>query len=86
MENGWTPTRIDMDEPIEVTDVKSAMETIFNLDEAYLWFKNAEGREHYIFFVRGNSPEELISDWNFSGNGSDSFGAIMDAFNPEDAI
>lgn len=88
-ENGWTPCEIgnfDHPEDYPITDMKSAMEMIFNLDEAYIYFKNDAGRKHYVFFVRGNSPEELISDWSYARNEDDSFNAVMEAFNPEEAI
>lgn len=89
MENGWTPCAMDnLDHPEDnpVNDLKSAMELIFNLDEARLMFKNDKGRRHYVFFVRGNSPEELISDWSYAHNEDDNFNTVMQAFEPEMAF
>lgn len=47
-------------------DTKSAMEAIFNLDEARVYMRDTEGRDvGHIYFVRGNSPEEVVSDWSW---------------------
>lgn len=58
---GWTPEReLTEDEP--TPDAKAVMELVFNLDESRVRFTKGEARG-WVFFVRGNSPEEILSDY-----------------------
>ena len=83
-DQGWTPFNLfDSEEDCPVTDMKSAMELIFNLDESWLDFRNADGAEHRVFLVLGNGVD-VIADWNYSGQGTDNFDAAMNAFDPEE--
>jgi hypothetical protein len=43
-----------------------AMEEITSVDSAWLFVKDSKGEDHGVFFVLGNSPEEVASDWNTS--------------------
>lgn len=71
----------------------ATMELVFNLDEASVRFipaadkalsaKERASREHGVYIVRGNSPEELVSDYSFSEGDEDGFGAAMGAFDAE---
>lgn len=67
----------------EATDTKSAMETIFNLDEARVYMVDAAGKEvGHLYFVRGNSPEEVLSDWSWKksqGEDPKGFNKTLDA-------
>lgn len=73
----------DGDELNECADMKSAMELIFNLDEAWLNMEKPElDTEHTIFLVMGNGLE-IISDWSFNKGDADGFDAAMEAFDAE---
>lgn len=85
----------DSDTETRVADVKAAAELVFDLDEASVRFmpkfdangvankRNARSEWHGVLIVLGNSPEELISDWNYFQDDRDGFGAAMDAFDAE---
>lgn len=82
---GWTPYELyDGETRAPVTDAKSAMELIFNLDDAWLYFRNAHGRTHWVRLVLGNGCD-LISDYSYARPGSgDGFDTAMQTFKPED--
>lgn len=68
---------------------KSAMELIFNLDEASLRFvRKTDTRKgnaadwHGVLLILGNG-EDIISDWNFYDGDRDGFNAAMEAFDSE---
>ena len=71
----------DGEEEIETTDLKEAMEHIFNLDESHIYFKSPAGQKHWIFLVHGNGVD-IISDYGVP-KVSDGFDEAMDAFDPE---
>lgn len=84
LDHGFVPFRVfDGEEFTLVTDAKSAMELIFNLDEASLRFtpkdKQRTGAEHGVLLVLGNG-EDIISDWNYSKDDGDGFNKAMEAF------
>jgi hypothetical protein len=60
-----------------------AMELIFNLDYANLYFKNKQGNFHYVSLSMGEGTD-MISDWSYSHDDADGFGAAMDKFDTED--
>ena len=81
---GWKVYAVDDDdEATLVQDGKSAMELIFNLDDALLTFVNADDITHGVRLVLGNGID-MISDWGFSEGDPDGFRAAMQAFNTED--
>jgi hypothetical protein len=84
--NGWKPVDVEegYDEATKVASPLEAMELIFNLDDAHVTFQNEAGATHTVYLVRGNSPEEVVSDWTFSSKkGTDNFGSVMDSFDAE---
>jgi hypothetical protein len=82
-EAGWKVQGVhDGDEFTECSDAKAAMELIFNLDDAGLYFEK-DGSEHRVLLISGNGTD-MIGDWNYSLNDSDGFNAAMEAFDTED--
>lgn len=90
--NGFVPYRMDDgDEVIPTRSKKTAMEELFNRDDAYLFlrhkhdrgFAGHEGsvRTVWVRFVFGNELD-IISDYNATNHRG--FQDIMDKFNPED--
>lgn len=87
----------DGDEETIVATKQEAMELVFNLDEASVRFMprvNASGAVngrgkgshrtwHGVLIVLGNSPEEIVSDWNYFEDDRDGFDVVMEAFNSE---
>jgi len=83
-EHGWRPCKLwDREEITPVTDTKSAMELIFDLDESWLYFRNDAGKEHWVFLVGGNGID-LITDYSYARAGTDTFEAAMESFKPDD--
>jgi hypothetical protein len=72
----------DGDSETLVTDTKSAMELIFNLDDCYVYFEGKEARTHWVRLVMGNSGWDVINDYT-CGN---KFGTVMDAFDGEEYL
>jgi len=75
----------DGEKTTRTRDAKSAMELIFNLDEASLRFFKSErfaAGWHGVLLVLGNG-EDIVSDWNYFADDRDGFNAAMDAFNVE---
>lgn len=71
------------DEGFERCDgMKSAMEMIFGVCEAWLRVSKDGKKMRTIYLVLGNGVD-IISDWNYSEGDADGFNAAMDAFNPE---
>ena len=79
---GWNVHQVfDGEEDTLVSDTKSAMELLFNLDEATLRFKKGHAT-HGIYLVFGNGIE-LIADWFYSTGDVDGFNAVVDAFDAQ---
>lgn len=79
---GWTPCGVyDGDDRTAVTDTRSAMELLFNLDDAHLFFRKG-GNEHWVRLVFGNGTD-LVSDWSYSKGDRDGFNASIDSFDSE---
>lgn len=87
---GWHPIAVWDGEVLEKCDgtAKSAMEFVFNLDEASVRFAPIAGGKnwHGVLIILGNSPEEIVSDWNYSEGDADGFNAAMEAFNAEEYL
>jgi hypothetical protein len=83
--NGFEVTSVfDGDHYQRATDIKSAMELIFNLDEAKLIARKPKFEsEHWIYLVLGNGVD-IVSDWSFTIGDPDQFKAVMDAFDAEE--
>lgn len=83
---GWDVASVyDGDDDTVVRERKAAMELIFNLDEARLYFKKKHRTEvitHGVLLVMGNG-EDILTDWNYSAGDVDGFNAAMDEFKPE---
>lgn len=61
--NGWNVDSVnDGEEIILVTNETEAIEAICAVDEATLAVVK-DGQSGYVFFVLGNSPEEVICDY-----------------------
>ena len=62
---GYVPTRIDTGDGENIVDgTLHAMELIFNLDEARVYFKHAvDDREPWLFLVGGNNVD-VVSDYS----------------------
>lgn len=80
--HGWAVQGVhDGDDFHEAKTVKDAMELIFDLDDAGLYFER-DGQEHRVLLVLGNGTD-IISDWHYSNGDSDGFDAAMEAFDAE---
>lgn len=73
----------DGEEYSVVGDAKSAMELIFNLDEAKLGVGKPGTPAHWIYLVLGNGID-IISDYSYTRNDPDGFKAVMDEFDTEE--
>ena len=79
---GWVPFEVyDGEEHTPVQDAKSAMELIFNLDDAFLSFTNG-ATSHWVRLIMGNGCD-IISDWSLQLQDRDGFNAVMEAFDAE---
>jgi hypothetical protein len=77
---GWKVQGVHDGDGFDKTpDMKSAMELIFNLDLAGLYFEKGS-EEHRVLLVLGNDMD-IISDWNYSEGDADGFDAAMEKFN-----
>lgn len=80
--HGWHVQSVfDGDEDTKATDAKSAMELLFDLDEAALFF-GKDGKAHNVTLIFGNGID-LLSDWNYSEGDADGFNAACEAFDAE---
>lgn len=81
VKNGWNPYEVDGgDGPDKCDSVKSAMELIFNLDDAHVFFRKADknGSETgWIFLVGGNGVDVLSDYTTFLAK-------IVESIDPED--
>ena len=81
-ERGWLPAAVhDGDGERLVHNTKSAMELIFNLDDALLYFTNSSGRRHWVRLVMGNGTD-IISDYSYSA--STTFDDALMAFDADE--
>ncbi len=73
----------DGDEQTKVVSKKSAMELLFNLDDAYLFLRHVRGSAHIVWirFVFGNGVD-VVSDYNATN--WKGFQEVMDNFNAEE--
>lgn len=63
--------------------MKTAMEVIFNLDQAHLYIYKPKHKAHWIFLVLGNGVD-IVSDWSYTEGDKDGFNVVMEKFNAED--
>jgi len=86
--NGFEVVGVDNgdDETIKVSDVKSAMEEIFAVDEATLYVRKQGSRNHGIFIVLGNDGWDAVADYGFTDGDPDQFQATMEAFDAEEVM
>jgi hypothetical protein len=85
-QNGWIISAIDNgEERIEVANSemtdREVMEHIFSVDDSYMYFIAPDKEEHWVYFVFGNSPEEVICDHSDTKDG---FSELVSAFYMED--
>lgn len=82
-QNDWKVAGVhDGDVYAKVNDMKAAMELIFNLDEAGLYF--AKGKSHHcVYLVLGNGID-IICDWYYAKDDADGFGTLLTQFDAED--
>lgn len=68
IERGCKPTasRDGDSEDLPYTDKKSALDWLTSCDESILFVKTPEGTHSHIYFVLGNDPEEVASDYGMS--------------------
>lgn len=79
--NGWTVSSVwDGEDNVDTTDPKTAMETIFNLDDVRVYFTNGT-TENSVLLVLGNDLD-IISDWSYN-DGFNGFNAVMEKFDSE---
>lgn len=79
---GWAVSELDdSDDLHQVADSKAAMELLFDLDQADIYFKKGDA-EHAVRLILGNGVD-MISDWTYSEGDGDGFNAAMDAFDTE---
>lgn len=88
-EHGWKAIGVDDGgdelEPVTATNdksvVKSVVEAVFAVDEARIYFENANGVTHWAFIVLGNSGWDCIADYSYGPeNKPDTFESIMTKF------
>lgn len=81
--DGWHVSRVfDGDEYVRVNTSKDALEVIFNLDDATVYFSKIHVGTHGVKLVLGNDID-IISDWYFTDGDPDGFSAAMDKFDAE---
>lgn len=86
LREGWAPVEVyDGEERVKVADAKSAMELIFNLDDAWLYFRSAHKRQHWVRLILGNG-EDCISDYSYAEGDSNGFAAAMKRFKLDDCL
>ena len=82
---GFHPVAVHDGEELTAAHSKvSAMELMFNLDDAYLFVEHSKpssGTRQWIRFVFGNELD-IVSD--YSASDDDGFQKVMDKFNAED--
>lgn len=84
---GWYPEAVQSDDEVPTPDAKAVMEEVFNLDDAWVYFrKSADGHSHSVRLVFGNDGWDCISDWRYSRDDADGFNAAMEAFDPEQYV
>ena len=97
-EHGWTPCEIaESGERHPVSDAKSAMEWIFNLDDSFLVLTkvvtvpavDAIGQlertytaRHWIRLITGNG-RDIVSDYSCTPSNADGFDTVVSAFDTE---
>lgn len=79
---GWKVQGVHDGDGFDKADtMKAAMELIFNLDLARLYFEKGDD-EHGVLLVLGNDLD-IVSDWGYSEGDTDGFNAAMEKFDAE---
>jgi hypothetical protein len=61
--NGHKPYKVfDGEESVKVDNLKEAFENAVAVEDAYVWFKDANDKKNCIRFVFGNDWSEVICD------------------------
>ena len=78
----------DGDEHAKVSNVKEAMEIVFNLDISYVWMKKDGHPKHYMMFVLGNAEDgsEALADWSYAEGDPDGWNALLDGFDASKVV
>jgi hypothetical protein len=79
---GWAVSSVfDGDEDTDAQDMKAAMELVFNLDDAWVYFKKGS-LIHPVRLILGNGVD-VITDWRYAPDDVDGFNGAMEAFDAE---
>jgi hypothetical protein len=78
----------DGDEHEKVSNVKEAMEVVFNLDISYVWMCKEGFKKHYLMFVLGNAEDgsEALADWSYTDGDPDGWNALVDGFDASKVV
>lgn len=79
--SGWKPWGVDDggDQLLRATNKDEAMEAIFAVDDAWLYFRHADHpKTHGVWLIGGNG-EDIISDWTYDMRDPDGFHSAMEA-------
>lgn len=83
-ENGFYICQVsDGEEVHKVSDLKSAMEIIFDLDDCTVYFSSDRNKPRNlssITFVFGNNGDDCIHDYNYA---NEKFNKVMESFDAE---
>jgi hypothetical protein len=80
-QNGYTLHSVDDggDEDTRVRTEKEAMDAVFGVDEAHLYFQTPEFPKLMgVFLVMGNDGWDVIADHSYPDETKCNFGALMD--------
>jgi hypothetical protein len=76
--NGHAPIKVfDGEENVMVRSAEEAFENAVAVEDAYVWFKDANGKKNCVRFIFGNDWSEVIAD--HSDRENDEFPKFMDA-------
>jgi hypothetical protein len=78
----------DGEEHEKVSNVKEAMEVVFNLDISYVWMCKEGFKKHYLMFVLGNAEDgsEALADWSYTEGDPDGWNALVDGFDASKVV
>lgn len=79
-EKGFKLTHVnDGEDDVPFSDAKEAMELVYNLDTAVLYFQMDGHGYHHVLIVNGNGGD-CISDYTFGQGDQDGFDAAMEEY------
>ncbi len=78
--HGWKPVYVydGGDEVVTPTEAK-ALDAVFAVDDARLYFRNDGGRTYGVLLIGGNG-EDIISDWSYGTDDKDGFNAAIEQY------